>query len=78
MQSNILPCYPVILTSLVILLSDVTSVSAFHVQGNILLVSGFPAKLPMQVILLSGDVSAVSSAVVRIPYNKTMVVLVHG
>ena len=78
MQGNILSCYPVILPSLVILLSDVTSVSAFHRQGNILLVSGFPAILPSQIILLSGDVIAVSSAVVRIRYKKTMVVLVHG
>ena len=43
MQGNILSCYPVILPSQVILLSDVTSVSEFHMQGNILLVSGFPA-----------------------------------
>ena len=48
-------------------------------QGNILLVSGFPAILPSQVILPSGNVIAVSSvAVVRIWYNKTIVALVQG
>ena len=61
MQGNILSCYLVILPSQVILLSNVTSVSAFHMQGNISLVSGFPAILPSQVILPSGDVIAVSS-----------------
>ena len=45
---------------------------AFHVQGNIL--SGFPAILPSQIILPSGDAIAVSEvAVVRIRYNKTSV-----
>ena len=79
MQGNILPCYPVILRSQVILLSGVTSVSAFHMHGNILLVSAFPAILPSQVILPSGDVIAVSSvAVVRIRYNRTVVALVQG
>ena len=43
MQGNILLCYPVILFLQVILPSDVTLVSAFHLQGNIL--SGFPAIL---------------------------------
>ena len=63
MQGNILSCYPVILPSQVILLSDVTSVSAFN----------------MQLILPSGDVIAVSSVtVVRIRYNKTIVALVQG
>ena len=48
-------------------------------QGNILLVSGFPAILPSQVILPSGDVIAVSSvAVVRIQYNKTILPLCKG
>ena len=79
MQCNILSCYPVILPSQVILLSDITSVSAFNMQGNILLVSGSPAILHSQVILPSGDVIAVSSVtVVRIRYNKTIVALVQG
>ena len=42
MQANILSC-PVIILSQVILTSDVTSVSAFHMQGNIL--SVFPIML---------------------------------
>ena len=46
MQGNILSCYPVIILSQVILLSDATSESSFHMQGNILLVSGFPTILP--------------------------------
>ena len=54
--------------------SDVTSVSAFHVQCNIL--SGFPALLPSHVILPSDEVIAVSAvAVVRIRYNKSIVVV---
>ena len=78
MQGNILSCYHVILPSQVILLFDATSVSAFHMQGNILLVSDFPVVLPSQVILPSGDVIAVSSfAVVRMQYNKTIVALVQ-
>ena len=68
MQGNILLYYPVMLPSQVILLSDTTSVSTFHMQGNILLVLGVPAILP------SGEVIAVSSVtVVRIRYNKTIV-----
>ena len=56
--------------------SDVSSVSAFHVQGNILL--GSLALLPSQVILPSGDVIAVRAvAVVRNRYNKTTVALVR-
>ena len=54
--------------------SDVTSVSAIYVQGNIL--SGLLAILPsdLQVILSSGDPIAVSVvAVVRIQYNKTII-----
>ena len=55
---------------------DITS--AFHMQGNILLVSGVPAILPSQLILPSGDVNAVNSVVVvRIWYNKTIVALVQ-
>ena len=50
MQGTILSCYPVILPYQVILLSYVTSASAINMQGNILLVSGFPALLPSQVI----------------------------
>ena len=46
MQGNSLSCNPVILPSEVILHSDVTLVSAFHLQGNIL--SGFLAILPSQ------------------------------
>ena len=55
MQGNILSCYPVILLSQIILPSDVTSVSRV---------------IFYQVILLSGEVIAVSAvAVVRIQYN---------
>ena len=79
MEGNILSCYPVILPSQVISLSDFTSVRAFHVQGNILLVSGFPVILPTQVILPFDDVIAVSLvAVVRIWYNKIIAALVQG
>ena len=61
MQGSILSCYPVILPS------DVTSVSAFHVLAKL---SGFPTIVPAQVILPSGDVIATSAvAVVRIWYN---------
>ena len=77
MQANILSYYSVILPLQVILLSDVTLVSAFHVQGNIL--SGFLAILPSQVILPSCDVIAVSAvAAVRSRYNKTMLPLYEG
>ena len=69
-----LPC---IIISQVILPSDITLVSAFHVQGNIL--SSFPAILSSQVIVPSSDINAVSAvAVIRIGYNKTIVALVQG
>ena len=72
MQGNILSCYPVILPSQVILPPDVTSVSAFHVQGIVY-------RVPSQLILPSGDVIAVRAVtVVRTRYNKTMVALVRG
>ena len=61
MQGNILLCYPVILHSQVILPSDLTCVSAFHVQRNFL--SGFSAVLP------SGDVIAVSAVAVVSLYD---------
>ena len=69
MQINILQCYPVILPSQVVLPSDVSSVSEFHVQGNVILIS--------QLILPSGDVIAVN-AVVRIPCNETIIAFVRG
>ena len=50
MQGNILSCYHVILPSKVKLPSDDTSVSAFHVQGNIL--SGLPAIAFVQIARL--------------------------
>ena len=73
MQGNTLSCYPVMLPSHVIP-SDVTLVGAFYLQDNIL--SGFPAILPLQEILLSGNITAV--AVVRMWYNKTIVALARG
>ena len=78
MQGNyILSCYSVILPSQVILPTDITWVSAFQVQSNILL--SFPAILPSQVILPSGDIIAASAvAVVRIQCNETVVALVQG
>ena len=61
------------LLSQVIWPSDVTLVSAFHMKGNFL--ADFPAILPSQVIVHPGHVIAVSVvAVVRIRYNKTIVV----
>ena len=59
MQGYILSCYPVILPSQVILPTDITLISTFHMQGNIL--CGVSAILPLQVILPSGDVIAVSA-----------------
>ena len=77
MQGHILQCYSVILRSQVILPSDITSVSTFHVQGKIL--QCYPVILPLQVILTFGDITAVSvAAVLGIWYNKTIVALVQG
>ena len=74
MQGNILSGHIVILTSQVILLSDVTSLRAFHVQGNIL--SGYLSILPSQVIFTSVDViTVIAFAVVRIRFNKTIITL---
>ena len=44
MQGNILSCNPEILPSQVMIPTDVTSLHAFHMQGNIL--SGSSAILP--------------------------------
>ena len=72
MQGNIMSCVLVILPLQVVLPSDVTSVSEFHVH-----VSGFPIILPSQVILPFGDIIAASAvAVVRIWYNKAIVEVV--
>ena len=61
--------HPVILPSQVILLPHVTSVSAFHVQGN----AGLPAILLLQIILPSGDVIDVSAvAVVKVRSDKQL------
>ena len=52
-------------------------VSTVHVQGKIL--SGFPAILPFQVLLPSGDVIAVSAvAVVRYCIIKQLLPLYEG
>ena len=57
------------------ILCEVTSVSAFHVQGIKFL--GFPAILPSEVLFSAGDVIAVSAvAVVRTRCNKTINALV--
>ena len=74
MNGNILQCYPVILHSQVISPSDVTSVSAFHVQSI-----RFPRSITLAGNITLGDVIAVSTVVVvRIRYNKTIIALVRG
>ena len=66
MQGNIRSGYSVMLPSQVILPSDVTLVSAFQLQGNI--VSDFPAISQSQIIIASSDVVIAFSAfaIVRI------------